>query len=244
MPRIAALRSSLAAACAAAGTARAQDAAELLEPIAAALALERVATLIVVGSGSGYEPIPADEYAKLAAAAAPDPARANDPLYVPPPPPPTRRHYRVPRETRALDLTSRTLTIERERGEAIERRTVGRDAPWSERHRYWLTPHAFVRGALAGPAEVSAGEIDGKPHRVVSFTPDDGAEIRGFVDDSDRLVRLQTTIEAGGPITVETSFLHWEARGGIEFPTTWIRRENGELAEVLIVREVDARAPR
>ncbi len=248
MPRNAALRSSLAAAFAAAvltvaGPTRAQRAAEHLEPIAAALGLDRVAALTVVGSGSGYEPIPEDAREDYAAAVWVSSTK-DDALYVPPPPPPTRRHYRVPRETHALDLTSQTLTIERERGEAVERRTVGPDAPWNERHRYWLTPHAFVRGALAGPAEVSTGEIDGKPHRVVTFTPEGGAEIRGFIDDGNRLVRLQTTIDDGGSIGVEASFLHWEPLGGIEFPTTWIRRENGELAGISIVREIDVRASR
>lgn len=250
--------------------AKAQDAAALLRPVADALGLERVAALRMGASGSEYEPItdgegaraaaasaaarPADARPSAAAANAPSsPAKADDPLYVPPPPPPSRRHHRIARESWAVDLGTATLAIERERaagsggapqGSSASTWTIAPDASWSERHRYWLTPHGFVRGALASAAEVSTGTIDGKPHRIVSFTPERGAEVRGWIDADDRLVRLQTTIDdgRGTPVTVEASLLHWESLGGIEFPTTWIRRENGELAEVLIVREIDVRA--
>jgi len=249
------------------GDVRAEDIAALLEPVSAALGLERVAALRIRASGSEFEPIgngrsasPAEPPADAPPAGASTPAAAtparttaaDDPLYVPPPPPPTRRHRRIAHESWALDLETATLTIEREhadgggaaRASGASARTVGPDASWNERHRYWLTPHGFVRGALSASAAVSAGAIDGKPHRIVRFTPDGGAEVRAWIDDDDRLVRIATTVDDGdgGPVSVEASLLHWEALGGIEYPTTWIRRENDELAEVLIVREIGIRA--
>lgn len=274
MSRIAALRWTLPAWCAAAALAalpcgaEAEDAAALLEPVADALGLERVAALRISASGSEYEPItdrngvdagaasttpPAAPRAGAptgAAGAASSPATADDPLYVPPPPPPSRRHHRIARETWALDLEAAALTIERERAAGgddaptASTRTIGPGASWSERHRYWLTPQGFVQGALAGAATVSTGAIDGSEHRVVAFTPERGAEVRGWIDADHRIVRLQTTVDDGDgrPVTIEADLLHWEALGGIELPTTWIRRENGELAEVLIVRGIDVDA--
>jgi len=232
--------------------ASAQDAATVLQPTAEALRVAEVRTLRLVASGSGYAPRSDEQEAQPAvtetAAGTVDP---SSPMFVPPPPPPKRSYYRIISQVQSLDLAAGSMSIEQVRAESSapdaersgpEVTSIDASADWSERHRYWLTPHAFVAGALAGGASVGTETVSGVEYRVVSLTVDGGHEVRGYVDPDDRLVRVRTTVEDpdGGTTDVIESFFDWGDRGELTFPSTLIRKENGELAEVLVVKEIDA----
>lgn len=234
--------------------ASAQDAATVLQPTAEALRVGEVRTLRLVASGSGYAP---RSEAGDTQAASPDTTAAagtvdpSSPMFVPPPPAPKRSYYRIVSQVQSLDLAAQSLSIEQVRAEssapdavrsAPEVTSIDAGADWSERHRYWLTPHGFVAGALAGDAQVGTETVSGVEYRVVSLTVDGGHEVRGYVDADDRLVRVRTTVEDadGGTTDVIESFFDWGDRGELTFPSTLIRKENGELAEVLVVKELDA----
>lgn len=177
----------------------------------------------------------------------------SSPLYVPPPAPRSRRYFRIVSQLEELNLAEGSLRIEQVRtGPSADRgqqapvtTTIGPDSSWTKRHRYWLTPHAFVAGALSHEASVETETLDGIEYRVVTFTVDGGHEIRGYVDENDRLVRVRTTVssEDGEATDVVESFFEWAEQGDVTFPTTLIRKENGELAEVLVVQEIDLGAP-
>lgn len=175
----------------------------------------------------------------------------SSPMYVPPPPPRARRPFRIVSHVENLDLAEESLRIERVSAESTspdaERQqpattTIDADSDWAERHRYWLTPHGFVAGALARDASVGTQAIDGIEYRVVTFTADGAHEVRGYVGPDDRLVRIRTTVVAadGRTTDVVESFLDWEEQANLAFPSVLIRKENGALAEVLVVQEVDA----
>src|SRR5690606_31425352 len=101
----------------------------------------------------------------------------------------------------------------------------------------------FVSGALEHEAGLGTETLDGAEYRVVSFTPDGGPEVRGYFDDSDQLVRVRTTVPAAGAEqNVVESFFDWREQDGLTFPSMLIRKEDGELGEVLIVQELDTRA--
>ncbi|HEX6993859.1 MAG TPA: hypothetical protein VF339_06900 [Gammaproteobacteria bacterium] len=232
--------------------ANAQDAAAVLGPVADALQIEEVKALKVVAAGSGYEkrstePRPASVPAALVAAgrATADP---SSPMYVPPPAPRARSYFRIVSQVQELDLAAESLEIEQVRAsssapdaarEPATTTTIDANADWSLRHRYWLTPHAFVAGALAHDASVGMETLDGTEYRVVSFTVD-GHEVRGYVDPADKLVRVRTTVDGeDGETDVIESFFDWTEQGELTFPSMLIRKENGELAEVLVVQEID-----
>jgi len=235
--------------------ASAQDAATVLGPTADALRIAEIDSLTLTASGSGYARRSDDENTQTAgpetASAAAGTVDPSSPIFVPPPPAPERRYYRIVSHVEALDLAAGSLSIEEVRAETsapdAERSAPGVTAidprsDWSLRHRYWLTPHGFVAGALASDASVGTETVSGVEYRVVSFTVDGEREVRGYVDADDRLVRVRTTVEGadGGATDVIESFFDWSDRGGLMYPSTLIRKENGELAEVLIVQEIDA----
>jgi len=234
----------------------AQDAAAVLKPTADALRIAEVKALKVVAAGSGYEkgstePQPASVPAALVAAgrATADP---SSPMYVPPPPARPRSYYRIVSQVQELDLAAESLEIEQVRAESsapdaaktpAATTTIDANADWSLRHRYWLTPHAFVAGALAHDASVGTETLAGTEYRVVSFTVG-GHEVRGYVDPEDRLVRVRTTVESadGQAADVVESFFDWTDHDGLTFPSMLIRKENDELAEVLVVQAVETGA--
>ena len=238
--------------------ASAQDAATVLGPTADALRVGEVESLTLTASGSGYARDSSGETPQPAGSAAATNAAAGtvdpgSPLFVPPPPPPERSYFRIVSHVQTLDLDAESLSIEQVRAatsapdaerSAPSATTIDSSADWSLRHRYWLTPHAFVAGALAGNASVGTETVSGVEYRVVSFTVDGGREVRGYVDSEDRLVRVRTTVESpdGGTLDVIESFFDWSDQGELTYPSTLIRKENGELAEVLIVQEIDAAA--
>lgn len=232
--------------------ANAQGAAAVLGPTADALKIADVTMVRVVAAGSGYEkgnpqPIVPDREALAAAGRAT--ADPSSPMYVPPPADRRRSYYRIVSHVEEIDLAAESLEIEEVRAESsapnaartpASTTTVDASADWSERHRYWLTPHGFVRGALARNASVGTETVAGTEYRVVSFTVD-GHEVRGYVDPEDKLVRVRTTVasEDGEATDVIESFFDWKDQGGLAFPSILIRKENDELAEVLVVQSVD-----
>src|SRR5690606_14959004 len=148
--------------------ASAQDAAKVLGPTADALRVGEVESLTLTASGSGYARDSSGETPQPAGSAAATNAAAGtvdpgSPLFVPPPPPPERSYFRIVSHVQTLDLDAESLSIEQVRAatsapdaerSAPSATTIDSSADWSLRHRYWLTPHAFVAGALAGNASV------------------------------------------------------------------------------------------
>lgn len=238
LPAVLALPAAASAqAPAASGDAATRDAAATLRGVATSLGIERITGVTIVGGGSGYVPIPESAGGNA-------PAAEDDPLYVPPPPPPTRRHYRIAARTVDIDLEAGTVRVDDalrapESGAAASAADEQRDA----RTRYWTSPYGFVRGALDAAARVSAETIDGARYTVVSFEAEGGRAVSGYIDENGRLVRIRTTAADpdGNATDVEASLLHWETLGNVTFPTTLIRKEDGELVEVLIVRDLEVR---
>jgi len=233
--------------------ANSQDAAAVLGPAADALKIADVTTVRIVAAGSAYEPgsepqpvVPDREALVAAGRATADP---SSPMYVPPPPARSRTYYRIVSHVQEIDLADESLEIEQVRAassapnaerEPAAATTIDANADWSVRHRYWLTPHGFVKGALARNATVGTETVAGTEYRVVSFTVD-GHEVRGYVDPEDKLVRVRTTVASddGQSTDVIESFFDWQEQGGLTFPSILIRKENDELAEVLVVQSVD-----
>jgi hypothetical protein len=237
--------------------ASAQEAAAVLQPVAEALRVADVDRLRLVAAGSGYErgqderaPPTSTQGSAGAAAGRADAADSSSQMDVPPPPPPVRSQFRIVGHVAELDLAAESLRIEERRAASAapgaEQRapatlTIDADSDWAERHRYWLMPHAFVAGALAGNATLGNETVAGVDYRVVSITVEGDHEVRGYIDEQGRLVRIRTEVVDGGDTTdVVESFFDWTEQGELTFPSTLIRKENDQLAEVLVVQEIDA----
>ena len=245
----------------------AQDVASVLEPLARAMKADEVTAARYVAAGSGYEEAdPADaatgsgsgqgaasDTIAGAPAASAGPSTENAVGSETAPPDAGRRHYRIVTHTEELNLESKSLRVETTRATAdraggaaprTDERSIDADAPWPERLRFWTSPYGFVSGAPSAEATLTTETIAGSEYRIASFVPDGGREVRGYIDEQDRLVRVVTDFEdaSGATMSVEASFLHWEDLDGVLFPTTLIRKHDGELTEVLIVTELDATA--
>jgi len=88
-----------------------------------------------------------------------------------------------------------------------------------------FNPHALLRTALANPSAAGDGgeqEYDGRQHRVLTL-PDDGIEIRLFVDSETGLISKLETMENSPlfrDVPVEVRFADWQQHGTLSFPET------------------------
>ena len=89
----------------------------------------------------------------------------------------------------------------------------------------WLTPHGFIKGALAsGNAMLTAGEGS----NVVSFTALGKYKVDGTIDASNHVTAVETTIANPvlGDTKVVANYSDYKDFGGVQFPTR-IRIDQG-----------------
>jgi glyoxylase-like metal-dependent hydrolase (beta-lactamase superfamily II) len=83
----------------------------------------------------------------------------------------------------------------------------------------WLTPHGFVKGALA------AGDVrmlsEGEGTSVISFTALGRYSVTGTIDDNDLVTQVETKIPNAvlGDMDLVATYADYQAFDGIQFPT-------------------------
>ena len=86
----------------------------------------------------------------------------------------------------------------------------------------WLTPHGFIKGAMAGdPTAVTRYEYGGEKVTIVSFKAMDKYRINGTINDENLVIRVQTWAPnpVVGDMYYETMYADYEDFGGVLFPT-------------------------
>ena len=92
----------------------------------------------------------------------------------------------------------------------------------------WLTPHGFVKAAMAGnPTAVSRNEY-GQRVTVVSFTALGKYRVNGTINDQNLIIRVQTWIPnpVVGDMYYETMYGDYRDFGGVKFPTTFHQHQD------------------
>jgi len=209
-----------------ASAAFAQDAA-ILDTLQQALGRPLPSKLRVTAAGSAYVPTEGDKG--------------------------ERQHMRLQTLSQELDLSAPRLSetavvVDPRPGTAEPTRTAtrvaGADTPWTDEYALWTTPAGFLAGAAARSPRVGTETILGRSYRVVTLTTASGHDVRGYVNDENRLERTRTEIArpGGEKIAYEAIFLEWTDFDGVNYPGVIIQKENGELSRILVVDTVVADA--
>lgn len=105
----------------------------------------------------------------------------------------------------------------------------------------WLTPHGFLKGALAsGNAKIETSRaMNGKT--VVSFTAFGKYVITATLDDQNRVERVATLIDGGfsGDTLLEASYSGYRDFGGVQLPTHIVQRQGGHPTLDIVVAEAE-----
>ena len=106
----------------------------------------------------------------------------------------------------------------------------------------WLTPHGFIKGALAsGNATLTAGEGS----NVVSFTALGKYKVEGTIDATNHVTRVQTSIPnpVMGDTQVVANYSDYMDYGGVQFPRKIVVEQGGFPLWDLTVTGVTPNAP-
>jgi glyoxylase-like metal-dependent hydrolase (beta-lactamase superfamily II) len=108
-----------------------------------------------------------------------------------------------------------------------------------------LTPHGWVKAAMAANPTMKSMTIKGKPVTVVSFTLRDKYKINGYVDSQNLLEKVETWMPNPilGDTLIETTYLDYKDFGGAKFPTKIAQKLGGLPVLDLTVSDVQLNAP-
>src|SRR5437867_3488762 len=142
--------------------------------------------------------------------------------------------------TRTIDYTSPAYLEEAVRvtpgGEQRQTQAVSRKHAWnvaangsaaaalpsvSERvTQIWITPHGFVKAALARRATTKSKTEDGKRVTVVSFTGEGKYRMNGVIAADGTVTRVETFLDNPvlGDMLVETTYSDYKDFGTVKFP--------------------------
>src|SRR5262249_26464924 len=107
----------------------------------------------------------------------------------------------------------------------------------------WLTPHGFLKGAVAnGPARLTGTQ--GKK-KLVSFTAFGKYTVTGTLNEQNLVEHVETRIDGGftGDTLIETTYTDYKEFGSVKFPTHIVQRQGGYPVLDLIVANVEANSP-
>ena len=109
----------------------------------------------------------------------------------------------------------------------------------------WMTPHGFVKAAMAAGATARTETLRGVKKTVISFTAPNKARFEAVIDGQNLVERIETWF--GSPVLGDTKleavFSGYKDFGGVMFPTHIVQREGGYPVLDLTVTDVHANVP-
>ena len=103
----------------------------------------------------------------------------------------------------------------------------------------WLTPHGFLKAAMANHATAKSKKEGGKTVTVVSFTSGK-YKFSGVIGDLGTVDRVDTWFDNPvlGAMLVETDYSGYKDFGGVKFPARIVQKQGGHPAFELNVSDV------
>ena len=103
------------------------------------------------------------------------------------------------------------------------------DAPWAQQVDIWITPHGFVKAAMANNPTAESQTIGGTVFRVVSFTVQDKYRVNGYINEQNRVEKVETWVEyaALGDLLIDVTYADYRDFSGLWFPTRIVQNRGG-----------------
>lgn len=108
-----------------------------------------------------------------------------------------------------------------------------------------ISPHGFVKAALAASPTVASRTVDGKRLTVVSFTWKGKYKVNGYINDQNLLEKVETWMPDPllGDMLVENSFSDYRDFSGVKFPGRIVQKQGGFPVLDLTVSDVQLNPP-
>jgi glyoxylase-like metal-dependent hydrolase (beta-lactamase superfamily II) len=120
---------------------------------------------------------------------------------------------------------------------------VGENSPWGG-SAVALTPHGWVKAAMASSPTSKSTIVNGKPIIVVSFTVREKYKVEGYVNNQNLLEKVNTWMPNPilGDTLVETTYSDYRDFGGAKFPAKIVQKQGGFPVLELTVSNVQSNA--
>ena len=118
-------------------------------------------------------------------------------------------------------------------------------SPWGTQYDVWLSPFAFLKGAIAaGNATLESKTVMGLPYSVLTFMVQNKYKVSGYIDDKNMVYKVETWVDNTvlGDMLVEATYTDYQDYTGVKVPTTIINRQGGRNTLLLVVSDVKPNA--
>jgi glyoxylase-like metal-dependent hydrolase (beta-lactamase superfamily II) len=117
-------------------------------------------------------------------------------------------------------------------------------APWGAQYDVWLSPFAFLKGAMANNATVEPASLMGIPYTAATFLVQNKYKVRGYIDDKSMVYKVETWVDNPvlGDMLVEAIYTDYKDYTGVKVPTTIINKQGGRNTLLLVLSEVKPNA--
>ena len=156
---------------------------------------------------------------------------------------------RVKSYIREIDVagpSSRTQIVRFQfESETTQEQVVLPASPWSTQYDVWLSPFAFLKGAIAaGNATLESKTVMGLPYSVLTFMVQNKYKVSGYIDDKNMVYKVETWVDNTvlGDMLVEAIYADYKDYTGVKVPTTIINKQGGRNTLLLIVSDVKPNA--
>jgi glyoxylase-like metal-dependent hydrolase (beta-lactamase superfamily II) len=108
-----------------------------------------------------------------------------------------------------------------------------------------LTPHGFLKAAMAGRPNTSVTRVDGKPMTMISLIVRDQYTVNGYINGQNLVEKIDTWTANPilGDTLIETMFSEYRSFGGVQFPTRIVQKQGGFAVLELSVADVRPNGP-
>ena len=109
----------------------------------------------------------------------------------------------------------------------------------------WLTPHGFIKAAIANRATVKTETVRDEKKTMIAFTAPNKTKFEGFLNEKNLVERIETWLDNPvlGDITFEASFKDYKDFAGVKFPTRIVQREGGYPVLDVTITDVKPNLP-
>jgi hypothetical protein len=141
-----------------------------------------------------------------------------------------------------LDATTSELRLIRIEGTPPVEKTVVRsidaNSPWAGQYEFWITPYGFLKGALANNATVETKKVLGDTYKAVSFTLPGEHVVVGYINGKNMVEKVETKVGDKDGFLAQAIYRDYTDFKGLKFPTLITEKHAGELALILVVKDV------
>lgn len=104
----------------------------------------------------------------------------------------------------------------------------------------WMTPHGFIKAAIANHAAAKAETVNGGKKTVIYFTAPNKAKFEGLFNEQALVERITTRFDNPmlGDLVFEAVFRDYKDFGGVKFPTHIVQRSGGFPVLDVIIMDV------